>query len=129
MSQLINIVSDDFGFIDLHIESHHVQLDSEHWRSIFEDIIKRGCRGVIIHCQEVDTPTSPFMSSLVWCRQMAHDNGFDCCIVNCSERLKKSLKITNLTSVLMMARDRLEAVRSLSHFENIAGAAKFSSFR
>ena len=127
MSTAIDIIADDFGFIDLHIASQHMQLDSEEWQQIFSEIISRGCRGVILHLEAVKTPTSPFMSSLVWCRQMAHENGFDCCLVNCSERLTKALTITNLHSVLMTATNRLEAVRALSHFENVVQLPKFRS--
>lgn len=106
--------TDTLGYVDVIVDNPHTQLDSEDWMQLFQGIIDQGSRGVIFDCADINTPSSPFMSALAWCRQLAHKNGFDVCIINCHSRLLKALQVTELTSVLLLAANREEAIEKLN---------------
>lgn len=120
MDRLPTVVELDDGYTLILVTDQQARLDSEDWMHLFQGIVDHGSRGVIIDCSGVITPSSPFMSALAWCRQLARQNGFDTCLIGCHGRLSKALQVTDLTRVLLIAEDQAAAMQLLSGEDDLA---------
>lgn len=85
--------------------------DSEEWLSLFDDLYERGIRYVIIDCQQIAVPTSPFMSALVWGGRVMERGQGRSCAVGCNERIQRALAITGLADSILQAASIEDAKR------------------
>ncbi|TVR47535.1 MAG: anti-sigma factor antagonist [Planctomycetota bacterium] len=107
------VTQDENGIITITIEQAHAVVDSEQWLRLFERLVDSRVRGLILDCSQVTTPSSPLMSALTWCRQLAHRHGIEACVVGCQSRLTRALEITELTRVLLIAENAGAAIELL----------------